>query len=91
MSQDVFRPVRLRDAPILRALEQFGRLYGRAIEIQVAGMHQRLGRIVQLANAKASELGRTDESAYQRAREASGLARAALDEHLKELKERKNG
>jgi len=90
MSKDVFRPVRLRDAPILKALEQFGQLYGQAVEIKVAAMQERLSRIVQLANTKATDLSRNNDDTFHRAQAVSHQAKVNLDAHMRELKEGKS-
>ena len=91
MSKDAFKPVRLRDAPILKTLEQFGRLYGRAVEMQVTTMQERLNRITQLANVKAADLSRNDDDTFQKAQAMSHQAKVKFDAHMRKLKEGKNG
>jgi hypothetical protein len=51
-------------------------------------MRQHLGRVLQLANAKAAGIGHDDDS-YPRACEASKVAKNKLDAHLKELREKR--
>ena len=80
-----YRRFRLREVPVLRALQQFGVLYQQAVQHRIAQTHDQLKRAVELAVAKGKENQTVDDDVFEKAVAVGSQMKRKFDAHMREI------
>lgn len=79
-----FQSFRLRDAPVLRTLHEFGKIYEKGIEHRIAQTKEQLQRAIGLITAKGNEVRQNNNDAFERAKKLSEEAQKKSEIYWKE-------